>query len=148
MKSGIRKGGKAIANEIIFTELRFRNVSPARLAKALGLTEKVLMQVLRFELDEQEQLAELQFGVEKSLFPEKNTAALCQFLVALNVLSFDDQAAVEYGRICAYLQKRGTPIGTMDMLIAAHAKAADLTLVTNNTREFARVPDLALDNWT
>jgi len=106
------------------------------------------MQVLRFELDEQEQLAELQFGVEKSLFPEKNTAALCQFLVALNVLSFDDQAAVEYGRICAYLQKRGTPIGTMDMLIAAHAKAADLTLVTNNTREFARVPDLALDNWT
>ena len=93
-------------------------------------------------------LAELQFGVEKSLFPEKNTAALGQFLVALNVLSFDDQAAVEYGRICAYLQKRGTTIGTMDMLIAAHAKAADLTLVTNNTREFARVPYLALDNWT
>ena len=93
-------------------------------------------------------LAELQFGVEKSLFPEKNTAALSQFLVALNVLSFDDQAAVEYGRICAYLQKRGTPIGTMDMLIAAHAKAEGLTLVTNNTREFARVPDLSLDNWT
>ena len=92
-------------------------------------------------------LAELQFGVEKSLFPEKNTAALSQFLVALNVLSFDDQAAVEYGRICAYLQKRGTPIGTMDMLIAAHAKTAGLTLVTNNTREFERVPDLALDNW-
>ena len=54
------KGEKAIANEIIFTELRFRNVSPAKLAKSLGLTEKVLMQVLRFELDEQEQLRMVQ----------------------------------------------------------------------------------------
>ena len=60
MKSGIRKGGKAIANEIVFSELRFRNVSPVKLAKALGLTEKVLMQVLRFELDEQEQLRMVQ----------------------------------------------------------------------------------------
>ena len=60
MKSGLRKGGKAIANEIVFSELRLRNVSPAKLAKALGLTEKVLMQVLRFELDEQEQLRMVQ----------------------------------------------------------------------------------------
>ena len=54
------KGEIAIANEIVFSELRFRNVSPAKLAKALGLTEKVLMQVLRFELDEQEQLRMVQ----------------------------------------------------------------------------------------
>ena len=60
MKSGIRKGGKAIANEIVFSELRFRSVTPAKLAKALGLTEKVLMQVLRFELDETEQLRMVQ----------------------------------------------------------------------------------------
>ncbi|MBO6229695.1 MAG: hypothetical protein J6O50_03940 [Ruminiclostridium sp.] len=60
MKSGIRKGGKAIANEIVFSEMKYRNVPPARLAKALGLTEKVLMQVLRFELDEQEQLRMVQ----------------------------------------------------------------------------------------
>ena len=60
MKSGLRKGVIAIANEIVFSELRFRNVSPAKLAKALGLTEKVLMQVLRFELDEQEQLRMVQ----------------------------------------------------------------------------------------
>ena len=60
MKSGIQKGGKAIANEIIFSELRFSNVTPAKLAKALGLTEKVLMQVLRFELDETEQLRMVQ----------------------------------------------------------------------------------------
>lgn len=92
-------------------------------------------------------LAELQLGVEKSRFPERNTAALGQLLVALNVLPFDDLAAVEYGRICAYLQRNGTPIGTMDMLIAAHAKAEGLTLVTNNTREFERVPDLLLENW-
>ena len=93
-------------------------------------------------------LAELQFGVEKSQYPERNTAALGQFLVALNVLPFGDIAAAEYGRLCAYLQRKGTPIGTMDMLIAAHAKTAGLTLVTNNTREFERVPDLVLENWT
>ena len=92
-------------------------------------------------------LAELQLGVEKSQFPERNTAALAQFLVPLNVLAFDDFAAVEYGKICADLQRKGTPIGTMDMLIAAHAKTAGMTLVTNNTREFERVPDLALENW-
>ena len=59
-QSGMWEGGVAIANEIVFSELRFRNVSPAKLAKVLGLTEKVLMQVLRFELDEQEQLRMVQ----------------------------------------------------------------------------------------
>jgi len=92
-------------------------------------------------------LAELQHGVSKSTNEEKNQLALTQFLTALTILSFDDYAAVEYGKICAYLQKRGTPIGTMDMLIAAHAKAQDVILVTNNTREFERVPELRLENW-
>ena len=81
-------------------------------------------------------LAELEHGVEKSASPEKNTVALMQFLVILGVLPFDGAAASEYGKICAYLQKQGTPIGTMDMLIAGHAKAQGLILVTNNVREF------------
>ena len=92
-------------------------------------------------------LAELQHGVEKSMNPEKNSMALLQFLSILDILPFDDLAAVEYGKICAYLQKRGTPIGTMDMLIAAHAKTEKLIIVTNNIREFEKVPDLKIQNW-
>ena len=92
-------------------------------------------------------LAELEHGVEKSVNPEKNQMALIQFLAILDILPFDDLAAAEYGNICAYLQKRGTPIGTMDMLIAGHARAEGLILVTNNVREFMRVPDLDIENW-
>lgn len=92
-------------------------------------------------------LAELEHGVEKSAAPEKNATALMQFLAILDVLPFDDLAAVEYGKICAYLQRKGTPIGTMDMLIAGHARAEGLVLVTNNVREFERVPELTVENW-
>ena len=92
-------------------------------------------------------LAELQHGVEKSVYPEKNTAALLQFLSILTVLPFDDLAAVEYGKICADLQRKGTPIGTMDMLIAAHARTEHMVLVTNNVREFERVSGLEIENW-
>ena len=92
-------------------------------------------------------LAELAHGVRKSLYPEKNEEALLQFLSILDILEFNDLAAMEYGRICAYLQRQGTPIGTMDMLIAAHAKSEDLVLVTNNLREFERVPQIKLENW-
>ena len=92
-------------------------------------------------------LAELQHGVEKSMNPEKNSMALLQFLSILDILPFDDLAAVEYGKIYAYLQKRGTPIGTIDMLIAAHAKIENLIIVTNNVREFERVPNLKIENW-
>ena len=92
-------------------------------------------------------LAELEHGVEKSVNPEKNQMALIQFLAILDILPFDDLAAAEYGNICAYLQKRGTPIGTMDMLIAGQARAEGLILVTNNVREFMRVPNLGIENW-
>lgn len=92
-------------------------------------------------------LGELWHGVEKSVNPQKNSITLTKFLTALTILPFDDLAAIEYGKICAYLQKQGTPIGPMDMLIAAHAKSENLILVTNNTREFERVPDLKLENW-
>lgn len=93
-------------------------------------------------------LAELQHGVCKSVSVEKNMVALMQFLAIVEILDFDDLAAVQYGEICAYLQQKGTPIGTMDMLIAAHARSSNLTLVTNNVREFERVPKLIIENWS
>lgn len=92
-------------------------------------------------------LAELLHGVEASAYPEKNLLALNQFLSIVEILPFDDEAAAEYGKICAALRRQGTPIGTMDMLIAAHAKAKGLIIVTNNIREFERVEGLRLENW-
>lgn len=92
-------------------------------------------------------LAELEYGVEASAYPEKNAVALMQFLSIMEILPFDDRAAAEYGKICAKLKKQGTPIGTMDMLIAAHARVSGLVLVTNNVREFTRVEDLRVENW-
>ncbi len=92
-------------------------------------------------------VAELCFGVQKSQRPPQNQQALEQFLLALTIVEFDYDAAVVYGRIRAMLEKQGTPIGSLDMLIAAHAVNLDLTLVTNNTREFGRVLNLKLDNW-
>lgn len=92
-------------------------------------------------------LAELEYGMQHSSAPSKNEQALLRFLLPLTVLPFGASAASEYGKIRSYLQSRGTPIGPLDMLIAAHAKAEGLTLVTNNTKEFERVPDLELENW-
>ena len=92
-------------------------------------------------------LAALQLGVEKSAAPQKNTVNLMQFLSIFNVLPFTDMAAVEYGKLCAYLHRKGTPIGTMDMLIAAHAKSENSVIVTNNVREFERIPNLKIENW-
>ncbi len=86
-------------------------------------------------------------ALRKAHVPKKNADALAQLIAILTVLPFDDKAATEYGKICAYLQKRGTPIGTIDTLIAAHAKSEGMTLVTNNVREFERVPELNIENW-
>ena len=92
-------------------------------------------------------IAELQYGVRKSQQSDRNQAALAQFLLPLISVDFDEQAAVMYGIIRAHLESQGRPIGGLDMLIAAQALSLDLTLVTNNTREFARIPDLKLENW-
>lgn len=92
-------------------------------------------------------LAELIHGVEASAYPEKNALALNQFLSIVDILPFDDEASAEYGKIFATMRRQGTPIGVMDMLIAAHAKAKGLIIVTNNVREFERVEGLGLDNW-
>jgi len=93
-------------------------------------------------------LAELEYGVSKSQYPEKNRDALALFVSPLNILSFDSLAAVKYGEIRAKLEKTGRVIGSMDMLIAAHAISQGLTLVTNNTNEFERIDSLRLENWT
>jgi tRNA(fMet)-specific endonuclease VapC len=90
--------------------------------------------------------AELAFGVAKS-GSLRNRQALEMFLAPLTILPFDQQASWVYGDLRADLQKRGTPIGSLDTLIAAHALSQQATLVTNNTREFAMVPGLRLENW-
>ena len=93
-------------------------------------------------------LAELEHGYQKSVRKEKNLDSLIRLLVCVTVLPFDAAAAVEYGKICAYLESQGKVIGTMDMLIAAHALSENLTIVTNNVREFERVPSLQIENWS
>lgn len=92
-------------------------------------------------------VAELEFGVQKSQFPSKNQQALTQFLLPLQIVDFDHAAAVIYGNVRAMLAKGGTPIGSLDTLIAAHALSLQVTLITNNVKEFSRVPSLKLDNW-
>lgn len=92
-------------------------------------------------------LSELEYGVAKSINYEKNKKALEDFIYNFSILSFDSDAAHEYGKIRADLEKTGSPIGSMDMLIAAHAKSQKLILVTNNTKEFIRVDGLKIEDW-
>ncbi|MCF8230842.1 MAG: type II toxin-antitoxin system VapC family toxin [Bacteroidales bacterium] len=92
-------------------------------------------------------LAELHYGIMKSSNPKKNQEALDKFLTPLEILDFDYFATIEYGKIRSDLEKIGTPIGPLDTLIAAHAKSQQLTLVTNNEKEFRRIPDLKIENW-
>ena len=91
--------------------------------------------------------AELAYGVSKSRHVSKNRHALEQFLASLGIAQFDQAAAWSYGRLRAQLEAKGTPIGSMDMLIAAHALSLGVRLVSNNLREFRRVPGLRLENW-
>ncbi len=92
--------------------------------------------------------AELMHGVEKNVNPCKKRLALMLFLSNISVLDFSQVAAEEYGKIRASLEKNETVIGPMDMLIAAHAKALGLTIITNNTKEFNRVDGLKLEDWS
>ena len=92
-------------------------------------------------------LAELEYGVSKSRDVKRNRHALDQFIEPLEVARFDQEAAAVYGAIRAHLEQKGQPIGAMDLLIAAHARSLDVRLVTNNEREFKRVPGLRIENW-
>lgn len=92
-------------------------------------------------------LSELAYGAAKSQSPDRSRAALEEFLLPLVVAPYDDACAFAYGEIRATLANAGTPIGPLDTLIAAHALALDVTLVTHNRREFERVPNLRVDDW-
>jgi len=92
-------------------------------------------------------LSRLEYGVVKSTKPTQNRLALTQFLAPLEILPYDDIAAFYYGKLRAHLQKMGTPIGSLDMLIAAHTLSVGCSLVTNNASEFQRVPRLKILNW-
>lgn len=91
-------------------------------------------------------VAELSFGVAKGR-SARNREALAAFLLPLEVAPFDRQAALAYGDVRAELERRGSPIGPLDLLIAAHALSVGAVLVTNNLREFKRVGGLRCENW-
>lgn len=111
---------------------------------------KVLARFMEHEIDglgiSAISASELHWGVRKS-GSARNLATLEKFLSPLVVLDYDLRAAQRYGELRVLLEKRGTPIGPLDQQIAAHALALNVTLVTNNLREFKRVPDLPLENW-
>jgi tRNA(fMet)-specific endonuclease VapC len=92
-------------------------------------------------------LAELEYGVAKSGRPEQNRDALIGFLSPLEIAVFDDLAAFHYGEIRVSLEKAGDTIGSMDLMIASHARSLSVPLVTNNVREFEKVPGLKVENW-
>jgi tRNA(fMet)-specific endonuclease VapC len=92
-------------------------------------------------------LSELRYGISKSTRREKNETRLEEFLLPFEVLPYDADAATVYGDIRFQLEKSGHPIGSLDLLIAAHAISADLTLITNNEKEFRRVHRLRVENW-
>jgi len=93
-------------------------------------------------------LIELIYGVEKSAHPEKNLAVVEGFAARLEVLSYDESAANHTGQLRAELARSRTSIGPYDQLIAGHARSRGLILVTNNRREFDRVPGLRVEDWT
>jgi tRNA(fMet)-specific endonuclease VapC len=92
--------------------------------------------------------SEIEYGVEVSPRPEKDRRSLDAFLRHIEVLDYPAGAGTVYAQIRSVLKVKGTPIGANDLFIAAHARYLDLTLVTNNTREFSRVQGLKVENWT
>ncbi len=93
-------------------------------------------------------LAELRYGVSKSRQVERNRQALDEFILPLEIDDFGEKAAMEYGAVRAELEKAGKPVGSMDMLIGAHALALGATLVTNNVKEFRQIKNLKVVDWT
>jgi tRNA(fMet)-specific endonuclease VapC len=92
-------------------------------------------------------LSELEYGVMKSAKPEQNKLALAHFIAPIEILAYDDVAAQHYGVIRAHLERQGTPIGSLDTLIAAHALSQNSVLITNNESEIKRIPNLKIENW-
>ena len=113
--------------------------------------EKILQKFKQFELSQlgisSITLSELLYGVYKSSKITQNKMALVQFAAPFEIASYGDEAAEYYGRVRTFLEKQGTPIGSLDMLIAAHALSLGCILVTNNEKEFSRIPSLKIENW-
>ena len=92
-------------------------------------------------------VAELEYGITKSKYPDKNRLALLEFLSSFELVPFTQQDAQAFGEIREYLRKKGTPIGPYDLQLAAQCLSRDLTLVTHNVKEFKRIPKLKFENW-
>ena len=92
-------------------------------------------------------VSELHYGVSKSRFQKENLKRLEEFLTPFQVLPYDENASKHYGEIRSYLETKGLIIGPLDLLIAAHALSLNLKLVTNNEKEFIRIPSLKVENW-
>jgi len=92
-------------------------------------------------------LFELYYGIEKNNSQQRNLSALENFIAPLTVVNFTLDAAKKAAKIRNHLQKQGTPIGAYDIQIAAIAMSLNMTLLTNNTREFERIKGLKLENW-
>lgn len=92
-------------------------------------------------------LAELMHGVYKSQHIHKNKTALEEFTLPLEVMPFNEETAYHYGLIRAYLEKKSTPIGSLDLMIGTHAQCLNYILVTNNKKEFSRIPKLKIEDW-
>lgn len=92
-------------------------------------------------------LGELHYGAEKSVRRAENLGAIEQFVARLDVLPFGDKAAAHYGQVRAELARAGTPCGPHDMQIGGHARSEGLIVVTNNLREFERMPGVRTENW-
>lgn len=88
------------------------------------------------------------YGILKSRFQKQNQRAAHLFFAHFPILPFDQAAAEAYGWIRVRLETRGSPIGPLDTLIAAHAVSVGAVIVTNNTKEFSRVENLAVENWS
>ena len=92
-------------------------------------------------------VAELEYGIAKSLYPDKNRLALVEFISSFDIVPFTHEDTQTFGLIRAYLNKKGIPIGPYDLQIAAQCLTRELVLVTNNEKEFKRVPNLIIENW-
>ena len=91
--------------------------------------------------------SELEYGIAKSRRYKANQQALTQFLSSLEILPYDDEAAVNFGQIRSHLEKKDAAVGAMDLLIGAHARSISVTLVTNNHRGYRKIPGLRVENW-
>ena len=92
-------------------------------------------------------LSELHYGVSKSQFRKENLQRLEEFLTPFQILAYDENASRQYGEIRSHLESKGCTIGPLDLLIAAHALSQKRVLVTNNEKEFIRIPSLKVENW-